>query len=545
MATTILDQFGRPAVRGRLYPAPSSHPYDSRPRPQVKPKIYENVLPRDRWEQVQYSSVIASRVTNIEDALTKKAEFAVGDAWHVRYRGSNKPWGKRMMAFINETYYRTCNYLGEAHDFHSTLKQLSFALDVQADYGAVFDNETGTAQFLSYDRIGSGDDWGANVGSNLTKCATLGVSTLQSGWGSILQDYIINDPKSWADGARIIDGVIVDQNLRRLGYRVLGYDEDGNQTYADIPANSMHFNYDATRWLNQVRGIPALASLIDDSNTVDDANYYWGQAIKLAAAMAIGRESKDGRPASGAIQETEITEDGLDGTTRKFRVGVEQRTAGIVELSTDNEEALKVLDFNRPSLNEAEFIKRLETSFLAKHWPRALIYPEDLARAGARAIAQQVRQIVWARQRAIERTARWWVDRAISWAMRTGRIPENAATFDPYNYEFTLPGEFTIDEGNDGKMYLAFLGRGCITRGIICNKQGYQLDEIQEANEADEDNLAQRAERLHERHNWLTPREWLLRLNNPFNNPPQPEPVDTALAMAEVAPPAAPTGGAK
>ncbi len=521
---SLVDQYGRTVSAGRLYPSPSSHARDSRPRPKVRPKIYENVTERDRQEQVAYASVIATRVPNIEAALGMKADFAVGDSWHVRYKGSNPAWGRRMEAYVNETYFRNCNLLGPTSDFHSTLKQLSLALDVQADYAAVFDNNTGLAQFIDCSRIGTGDNGAVSAGSGLDRVNTLGndfSAWSTNGWRQ--KGYVINDPASPFDGARIVDGVIVDQNLRCLGLRVLGYDEEGEPTYADIPKAQIHFNFEAVKWLNQLRGIPSLANLLDDSNTVEDANYYWGQAIKLSAAMSVTRKTKDGRPATAAMQETEVTGTDLEGATRTYKIAVEDRGSGIVELSTDNNEEIGSVDYNRPSMEEAAFISRLETGFFHKHWPRGLIYTNDIDRAAGRAIAQQVRQIVWGRQRILERTARWWVDRAIAHGMRTGRIPENVAAFDPYDYEFTLPGEFTLDEGNDGKLWLSFLGRGCITRGIIANKQGYQAAEITDANELDEDDLARRAEALHAKHNWLSPREWLLRLNNPFTNPP-PEP---------------------
>ncbi len=373
----LVDQYGRTVSAGRLYPSPSSHARDSRPRPKVRPKIYENVTERDRQEQVAYASVIATRVPNIEAALGMKADFAVGDSWHVRYKGSNPAWGRRMEAYVNETYFRNCNLLGPTSDFHSTLKQLSLALDVQADYAAVFDNNTGLAQFIDCSRIGTGDNGAVSAGSGLDRVNTLGNDF--SAWstnGRRQKGYVINDPASPFDGARIVDGVIVDQNLRCLGLRVLGYDEEGEPTYADIPKAQIHFNFEAVKWLNQLRGIPSLANLLDDSNTVEDANYYWGQAIKLSAAMSVTRKTKDGRPATAAMQETEVTGTDLEGATRTYKIAVEDRGSGIVELSTDNNEEIGSVDYNRPSMEEAAFISRLETGFFHKHWQITPFQPQ-------------------------------------------------------------------------------------------------------------------------------------------------------------------------
>jgi len=457
-----------------------------------------------------------------------KADFAVSDAWHIRYLGNNKKWGKQMMAWLNESYFRNCNILGQAHDFRTTLRSLSTSLDKEADYGMVFDMNTGKAQVLDYSRI-SNSIYNGKRGETLENCRPVGnAPTYATGWGSYSGEYIIEDPNSWADGARLIDGVIVGPNLEPLGRRVVGFDVEGKPNYVDVPEAQIHFNFEAV-WTNQLRGIPTLANLLDAACVADDARAYWGQAILTSASMAVTRKSKDGRPATSGLQETEVTTTDVEGNERTVTVAVERRAAGIVELSTDNNEEIGAVEFNRPSLNEREYIKDIETAYLHKHWPRGLIYTDDIDRAAGRAITQQVRQRVWQRQCSLERTARWWIDRAIQWGMKTGRIPQYDAAFDPYNYEFTLPGEFSLDEGNDGKMWLSFLGRGAITRGIICNKQGLQAAEVADANEADEDDMMTRAERLSAKHPWITPNQALQRLNNPFVNPPP----DNTQAQAE------------
>lgn len=534
----ILDQYGKPIQTRALYPLPSAHPQDSRPRPIVRAKIYENQTVRERWEQVNYSMVIASRVPNIDAALTQQADYAVGDAWHVQYNGAAEAWGETMETFINEVYYRDCNVLGEVHDFHSTLKQLCRALATQADFGAVFDGATGKAQFMDYARFGTGYGYGASTGDNLQNCNELGFgfpygsampysTGFSSGWGGFMPYYIIKDPASIFFGQRLVDGCIVDANLRPLGKRVLGYDGEGKPTYCDVPAGLVHFNFEANNWLNQVRGIPALANLLDDCNAVEDAKYYWEQAVLNSASRAVTRTTRDGKPNTAAIQETEVDVPQSDGTTKKFTVRVERNQAGIFELSSDNNEELKTLDFNRPAPGEAELIRQLETGYLHKHWPRGLIYTNDLDRAAGRAITQQVRQIIWSKQRTLERTARWWIDRAINWAMKTGQLPVNNLGADAYNYEFTLPGTFTIDESYDGKLQMTLLGRCCITRGIIANSQGLQEKKIRKANFCSVDALATAAEELSNRHAWLEPLDALNRLDNNGNpnvmpSPPEP-----------------------
>ena len=560
MPSSIFDQFGRPYPSGRnLYPSPSNHPYDSRPKPTVRAKIYENQSSLERGQQVNYSKVLASTVTGIDAALSMKAKFAVGDAWHVCYLGTNPSWGEKMEALFNDSYYRNCNFVGQSADWHSTLRTICRTFDVEADYGIWFDGidspgrtATGLFQILDYSRFGTGVDWNVGIGTGLDQVKELGglpygynYSGYSTGWGSYLPFFIINDAASKFDGQRIIDGVIVDQNLRLLGYRVLGYDDKGKPSYADVSKDEIHFNYETGDWINQLRGIPSLANLLDDANSVSDILYYWKQGVQLASQKMVWRESVD-RGAENNIQETEV-DTGIidpkftDGTTIKKLVGIEDAPAGLVELSTRNGEKLGTLDLNRPSMEEREFVRLVETAYFHKHWPRCLIYSEDSARAGSRSIAQQVQVIIRHRQMSMERTARWICDRRIALAMRTRELAENKNLYDPYNYGFSLPGKYTIDEGNDAKIMLSMLGRSCITRGTICNDMGLQEKKVLKSNFNSVDALATAAEELTKKHSWMTEMESLNRLDNNgnANQPSQQEPdADETVPVTKKAAPA-------
>lgn len=535
----LFDQFHRPISSRGLYPSILSHPRDSRPKPIIRPKIYENQTSRERWEQVNYSMILATKVTGIDAALTMKANYVVGDAWHVSHQSDNPFFAEKAEQLFNENYYRNCNIIGQAHDWHSSLKTICRAFDVQGDFGVWFDGAdtkdrqaTGQFQILDYSRIGTGVGTSVNVGNGLEQCKELGNAPLgyqqwgyASGWGSFLPYYIIRDTASPFNGMRIIDGIIVDQNLRTAGYRVLGYNDAGLPTYADVPAAMIHFNYEVGDWINQLRGIPKLANLLDDANSVSDIQYYWQQGIQLASQKMVWRESVDARSGSN-IEETTVAVQLPDGTTKNKLVAIEDAPAGLVEMSTKNGEKLGTLDLNRPSMEERSLVSLLETAYFHKHWPRPLIHTEDLNRAPARAITQQVQIIVRQRQMSIERTARFIADRRIELGMRRGELPNNTNLYDPYNYAFSLPGKFTIDEGNDGKMMLTMLGRGTISRGIICNDMGVQEKKILKSNVASVEALAKAAEGIAAKHDWMTEMEALNRLDNNgnVNQPSQQEP---------------------
>lgn len=526
-----------------LYKTPSDTPGDFRPVTQPRAKTYEAVSSWQRRQLVDISRVIAAGVPTIDAALIQAGEFSIGDSWHIKSRSSNKAWGKKRDESLNQIFFKDCNARGKMNDWWSSLRQLNWTRKVEADYGIVFDGKprkdstgkeydpTGKFRVIKYDRISTGLIGGwqgvgvVSVGSGLDECKELprtwNYYSGASGWSSWPGIYIINDKSSIFDGQRIIDGIIVNENMDCIGYRIVGFNMDGLPVYVDIPKDLMHFNFSARRQVDMIRGFPELAEAIIPIMHLDDIQNLIEMAIKLASAMAIYRKSTDGRPASGVaytmVEDTTSTV--LEGVGAPPLIpskiqAFQEIFPGIVELATNNKEELGALEFDRPSMNEEAFIARVEQALLHKLWPRSLIFDGDTKRAGTRAIGSQARTICRWDQRCTERDARWICDRRTEFEMRMGYIPYNDNLADPYNYVFTVPAEFTVDEGNDQKLRLMSLGRGTISRGQICELDGYLAEEIEEQREAEEDRLMSAAERLSTKHSWISPKEALLRLDS-------------------------------
>jgi hypothetical protein len=534
----IVDWTGAPARRRYpapfigLYDTPSNRPNESRPRPLLRPHTFQNITSWQRWEMTNYSRVIRAGIPNIDAALMMKANFAFGRACHVRSKSSTQKWGELMAGHINDEFYHDCNILGPEHDFWTTLTEISAALDCDGGYAVMFDDVSGKAQIIPTTRIGNG--WG------LQDTAKGDVAPLGKGWndygmwglawggwasyGGLMFGYmVINDPKSPFNGARIIDGVIVDRNMVRIGVRILGFDEDGKMAYKDIPAAQIHLNF-SSKWSDQIGFIPELAPQIMAIVNVQDFDYYIKQAMILSAAMSVTRKTRDGKPASG-VQETDVDDGfGLDQENplmprKRKQTNYQEIGAGLVELSTDNNEEIEAVKFERPSMNEEEFVQRVERGYLAKHWPYDLIYAKEMGRAFVRAVGQQVKTIIHDRQRAGKRTIKWLVNRRIAWAMRKGLIPENNAAADPYTYEIIWPAEFTTDEGNDRQADRDDLKMGLTTRARIIRKTGGDPDHFGDERENEEGDLAQRAERLAKKYPFLDAGGWLERLDQRSPNP--------------------------
>src|ERR1019366_6029291 len=454
-----------------LMKTPSQMGDAMRPISRPRAKTYEAISSWQRREMVDVSRVIAAGVQNIRTALIQAGEYSVGDSWHIKYRGTNKAWGKQRDESFHTGFFRNCNTRGKQSDWWSTLRQLNWARKVQADYGILFDGKdyqdpvtlktipaTRQFQIVTFDRISTSIIGGSqpgvvSIGNGLDKLKELpkvqGYAYGSSiyGYASWPGIYIINDKSSAFDGYRIIDGIIVDANMGRVGFRVTGFTEIGQPTYVDIPEALMHFNFSAREETDMIRGIPEIGSKIIQIMHLDDVQHLITMAMKLASLLAVTRDSTDGTPRTGSRSGRDEDAGDVGGGKR----AVQELYPGIFELATNNKEALKTLGFDRPSMNEEDFIARVETSLLHDLWPRALIYSGDTGRAATRVTAAQANTICTWDQKCLERDTRWVCDRRTEFEMRTGIIPQNNALADPYNYVFTVPGKFTVDEGNDSK----------------------------------------------------------------------------------------------
>ena len=552
----LVDQYGRrlalAAGPGSLYKTPSKMGGDFRAWPQPRAKTYEAVTSWQRREMVDISRVLAAGVPLIDSALKQAGEFAIGDSWHIKSRSSNRSWGKKRDEWFNEVYARDCNSRGPQYDWLSSLRVLNWSRKVEGDYGIIFDGKprkdssgkeyapTGKFSIIKYDRISTGVIGGwqgvaiVGVGNGLDECKELPKTwnyySGASGWSSWPGIYIINDKTSIFDGERIIDGVIIDANMKVLGYRLVGFSPGGLPVYCDIAKEQMHFNFSARQTSDYIRGIPELASKIIPLMHLDDVQHLISMAMKLASVLAIARESVDGNAMRAGRVEFEDREPMFDSSgnpvldtagnqmQKETKRAVSEFFPGLWELNVSNKEKLGVLEFNRPTMNEEAFIRRVEKAVLHDLWPRDLIYAEDSGRAGTRAIAVQANTISNWDQKCVERDARFIADRATEFAMRTGLIPMNDNLDDPYQHVFTIPAKFSVDEGNDLKGYLLSLSRCCISRGIICEMGGYLAEEIEEAREDEIDRILSAAERLAKKHDDFSVKELALMLDSGGQN---------------------------
>lgn len=479
------DRRGNSFYQG-LYPTPALT--EARQKPFLRMRSFENVTPWQRRELINWCWGIYARIANVRGAIHFKTDFACSDGCYVEHRSANKAWGKATEQFLNETYFNDCNLAGQNHDFHTTLAEISIALETHGQVGWMFDTDdqgqgTGKVKLISATSIGNGMSPESRAGA----VYDLGnAATYLTYWGLGLigtygANYFRIETGPFA-GFFLIDGIIVDRQMTTVGYRVVGFDAAGLPAYADLPVGQMNLIFEP-KFTDQIMGYPGLSGIVEAVGTVDDWIYYMGQAMKQSAAWAVTRKSKDGRPATNGVQWTRVPEPQPDGTTKHRIVAHQLMQAGIVELATDNNEEIGSVPFERPSLNEREFIELIETGFFADLWPRDFIYNGNTGRAGTRMSVVQARQIVWKRHKTLAKFGKQWMQRKIAHGMNTGEIPRNDHLFDAYNLALSHPAEISVDEGNDAKIDLLKLSRGATSLDVICAKDGLNPEALEAQNQ--------------------------------------------------------------
>jgi hypothetical protein len=465
-----------------LYPTPSVT--EARQKPFLRMRSFENVTPWQRRELINWCWGIYARISNVRGAIHFKTDFACSDGCFVEHRSSNKAWGKSVEEYLNETYYADCNLAGGNHDFHTTLSEVSIALETHGQVGWMFDTDengkgTGKVKLISATSIGNGMSPESKVGAVFDLGNAAAYLTY---WGlGLIGTYGVNyyriDKGPFA-GYFLIDGIIVDRMMTTVGYRVVGFDEDGKPSCADLPVGKMNLIFEP-KFTDQIMGYPGLSGIVEAVGTVDDWIYYMGQAMKQSAAWAVTRKSKDGRPSNSNVQYTTVKTPQPDGSTKSRIVAHQLMEAGIVELATNNDEEVVAVPFERPSMGEREFIELVETGFFADLWPRDFIYTAGQGRAAARISVVQARQLVWKRHKTLVKFGKSWIQRKIAHGMNSGDIIRNDNLFDAYNLALSTPAEITVDEGNDLKGDLSMMGRGLTSPDVICSKHGLNVETIE------------------------------------------------------------------
>jgi hypothetical protein len=463
-----------PQASWGFYPTPRYAGWDNyRPRPFMAQTAGKGGLPPfDRWEIMNYGKQLFSQLGHVAAAVKQKNSWAVGEAWDPVFCGSpaGEAWGKEVAQWLREVWYPQCNVRGEPFDFKTGLYLSGLAWDVDGDDLMVL---TGTESGFPL--------------ISIVPCQRIG--------GVSRADSVVTGGPY--DGARIYDGVIYDRNARPLAFRVandtlagsglesLETAGNGDEGYRDIPAYNCQLMFEP-EWSDQGRGISRFGRPILDVMDAQDIDVFLKKGVKMDASQGIMHytESGEAEDESTSILAQDITIGGAPtGDTRMDEV-VPNRQYQITPVAggeymffrANSGEKLEVMESERPSQNTEAFIKRLERRImLALDWSYDLLDLTAISGAPSRLLKDLAMRSIQDRQRNLKRRALRAVRYAVCKAMKRGLIPKyygKDGDGDFLKWDFEMPGEISIDTGNDRAADREDLKLGVTTLAKLCAKNG-------------------------------------------------------------------------
>lgn len=453
----LVDQHGRklkPTSGFGLYPTPRYAGADHyRPRPYIGQGTKRGLSPFDRWELMNYSRQLFSQLGNLGSAIVQKNQWATGDAWNPIFTGREQAWGNEVEKWLIESFYPVCDVRGEPYDFKTSLFLSGLSWDVDGDDAMIFTESMSGFPMLRF------------VPAHLIG-------------GGPAENEVKGGP---FDGAKIYDGVIFNRDNRAIGYRIL--DEDDGDGYKDIPAFNCQMMYEP-EWKDQGRGIPRVGRSILDWFDYQDIDVFLKRGVKLDASLPLVHFTETGEALDGTetVSADELSIDGAaSGDTRKDAViptrslQVEPINGGeILYMRANSGEKLEGIKTERPHPNTEAFMQRIERrGLLAVGWFYDLLDLTSISGAPSRLLKDLAMMSVQCRQRNLRRRALRAVRYAVGKGMKTGKIakyyPEDG---DAFMWGFEMPGEISIDTGNDEQADRENLKLGTSNLATICAKKG-------------------------------------------------------------------------
>jgi len=475
--SSLLGPTGQP-LSYFLYPSPRHNARSYKPRPWLSNDTKLNISSYDRMELVNYSRQLRAQIDLLDTAITQKNSWAFGDAWDAHYTGQDKSWGKVAGDWLNNVWMPNCNVRGPLYDFKTSMNLSGMAWDTDGDDVMVLtESPTGFPMLAFYPA---------------TKIASYALGIRPIGTGPTVDGGPF-------DGAKIIDGIILDRNNRPIALRIIGDDGDSQ----DISAYNADLAYEPA-WCDQARGIPRIAVSLLKWMNLQDIDEFIQRGVKRAMSVGLIQKTEEGEGAVGNEILTEEEDTQLPpGQETDRKITYEEIEGGeMYYLSSTGGESIEGLTYKNPHPNTEAYIERVQRGALTSvGWFAELLDLTSTGRAPARILCELANQSIWARQKTAYRRWRRGVTWAIGKGMKTGQIPKNNNGFDPYLWSPGLPKPLTVDAGNDLQSDRDGIKLGVSTKAIYAQKHhGIHYREMDDQREMELRETITRAEGINRDH---------------------------------------------
>lgn len=381
----------------------------------------------------------------VSGCCAQKADYVYGNSWRLQSHSADADFRNAVEADFKKID-RMLDIRGSGFSFRQNVWLLSKSIDVDGDVLIVLTESANGFPQLQYFEAHKLGSWEND-----------------------------NEPTVQAGryrGRRIVNGVIYDEHLAPMAYRIL--DEGSDAGYRDFPASAVIHVVDY-KWFSQARGTPSICAGILD--WYDLAETKDAQKIKTKVNSALTLIESN---------ETGVVDTGRETVSPKPRRGDSFQTqlfdAGMVRL-IKNGGSLTAHTANDPSQGWLDFTKMVQQSAIfGMRWRREMFDGEQLARAGARGVVNDVNAAVRARceviDAAMKRAALYIIAKRAK--MGTYTLPA-----DWFEISFTKPAEFTVDEGRMRAADIDDLRAGLNNERSIVERRGQ--DYVQMLNQRADD----------------------------------------------------------
>jgi len=456
-----------------IYPTPRESPGRYRRKPMINREVKRSISQYDHAELVSLSTSICCRIPSLRAAIRDKNSWAFSN-WLPIYMGEDEKWGEAAEDYLTNRVLPKANFNELRTDFAWGVKVSGMGLDIHGDDLAVFtENEDGTAaiKFVPSPLIGNGTDKNTysqsiNTGNSLATRAD-GMEEVKDG------------PFA---GSAIYNGIIR-KNGRVVGFRVIGYNDKGEQVHADFALDKFTHYACEQEFFGQGRGLPRTAAAVLRWIEKEHIDEQFMKGIMNASERTVLHQLAPGQDAAGsrgnAVEETIVTGTQLDawgqptGSTEDQAVFVERSPDGTVTYIAADEN-LSGLTYECPHPNVENFAIRVLMECLADlGWSWPLIDTSLTGRAPTRLETSKANNSITERQSIQEIRSVRFFQYAIKLGMMRGHIPHNDSATDPYKWAVGFPAQMSVDSGNDVKSALDMLKMGLTTERIEAAKAGY------------------------------------------------------------------------
>lgn len=384
----------------------------------------------------------------IRGAVDEILRFSLS-SFEPQFMGADKEWGKKAKQWLEDND-QFIDIRGSQYSFDVDRRLIGLSYLVDGEIGIILtqdDLENGRIQLIPSHRIGSKSN----------------------------ESVVTN---GLYDGARIIDGVIVDNYGAPLAYRVYAENQWASAAYTDVSVNDMHLAF-IPDWPDQLRGFSRLGYSFFECEDVREARLFDLIAGKIAASYAVVEHTETGTldKAKKVIQAGATAADATTGAAQTIPTKLVQ-PGTILTVKAGTGQKIEIPTTDRPSANMMEFQSEIIRSVLSgEGWSYELSHSAKGVNGGAlRVVVERANARCEEIQTLLALPAVKRIDAfRLAKAIKNEYLPPNP---DFMRWRYNGPADITPDRKYDSAVSISEMAAGLTSPQREAAKRNAVLDEV-------------------------------------------------------------------